>query len=49
MGIDFVLEVREKEIQPVFLEINPRPCGFNKLSKFTIGDSSVQQQLTSED
>lgn len=34
MGIDFVLEVIGKEIYPVFLEINPRPWGFNKLSKF---------------
>jgi len=33
MGIDLVPEVRATGIYPVFLEINPRPSGLNKLSK----------------
>ena len=34
-GIDFVLEVHERGISPVFLEINPRPAGLNKLEEFS--------------
>jgi len=34
MGIDFLLEFKEGKVIPVFLEINPRPSGINKLEKF---------------
>ena len=34
-GMDFLLECKKGKVSPVFLEINPRPSGLNKLEKIS--------------
>ncbi|MCD6166828.1 hypothetical protein J7K19_08995 [bacterium] len=35
-GIDFLLEFEKGKLSPVFLEINPRPSGLNRVEKFPV-------------